>query len=72
MRTLAVFTDKYLRTCGCSSTNFKTSVYFTTPENEIQCEIDKIIEIPIYFVIKQVFFLCYGQTSLLAFNWVRR
>ena len=57
MHAFAVFTEKYLRSYGCSSTNFTAIVNWTNPKTEIQIEIveTQIIGIQIYFVIKKYF-----------------
>ena len=46
---------KYLWSYGCSSTNFKATVNFTNPKNEIKIEIieTQIIGIQIYILIKK-------------------
>lgn len=42
MRVFSVFTDKYLRPCGCSSPNFTAMVYYKNPKIEIKSETFKI------------------------------
>ena len=39
MRAFVVFSEKYLRTYGCSDTNFATAVICTYTKTEIQREI---------------------------------
>ena len=47
----AVFTEKYLRSYGCSGTNFMAVINCTNPKTEIQIEIieTEITRIQIYF-----------------------
>ena len=54
MHAFAVFNDKYLRSNGCSDTNFTATIKCTNLKTEIQSEMNKtqIIGINISFVIK--------------------
>ena len=58
MHVFVVFTEKYLRSYGCSGINFTATVNCTNPKTETQSEIieTQITEIKIYSVIKKTHF----------------
>ena len=41
MRAFEIFTDKYLRSCRCSVTNFTPMVYYKSPKTEMKSKIIK-------------------------------
>ena len=41
MRAFEVFTNKYLRSCGCSVTNSTPMVYYKSPKTEMKSKIIK-------------------------------
>ena len=57
---LVVFTKIYLRSYSCSGTNITAAVNCTSPKTEVQSKTIEIqtIEIQIYFLTKQISFLC--------------
>ena len=65
---LTVFTEKCLQSRSCIGINFMTSVNCRNPKTEMQSEIIKmqVIEIQIWFLIKQIFLLYEQQTCFLA------
>ena len=56
MHVLAVFTENYFRSCGCSGTNFTATINCTNAKTEIQTEIieTQITGIQLYFAIKNI------------------
>ena len=68
MHALTVFMKNYLRSYGCSDTNFMATVKCTNQEIETQIETIEtlIIGIQIYFVIKNIILLF--KTCFFAVN----
>ena len=69
---LIVVTKKYLRSYGCSGTNFTAAVRITNPKTGMQIEIIKtqIIAIQIYFLIKRILLLNGKPVGSQLINWL--
>ena len=63
MHAFSVFTEKYLRSHGCSGINFSEMVVCANPKTEIQIEIieTEVIGIQIDFVMKKIFLFFSGN-----------